>query len=65
MNYSLCFPFLTQDVATYERIHRTVDSALRSSFVPTVTAALHGLSYLLQGALLIQCGRETNVRYYL
>lgn len=50
---------LQPDATVYERILRSLDIALRSSFVPTVTAALHGLSYLLQGGLLIQCGRET------
>lgn len=51
---------LQPDIAVYDRIMRTLDMTLRSSFVPTVTASLHGLIYMLQGCLLAERERDTE-----
>lgn len=54
-----------QEAAIYERILRTVESSLLSSFIPTVNAALHGLSYMLQGCLLALSAKDNSVRIFL
>lgn len=55
---------ILQEAEIYERVRRTVDTALRSSFVPTVSASLHGLLYLLQGGLLTPDVNDSEVGIY-
>lgn len=44
-----------------EKVKRSIDLSLKSSFLPARITALHGMLYLLQSAILANCEETMNV----
>ncbi|XP_043274964.1 huntingtin [Venturia canescens] len=49
------------DIETLEKVKRSIDLSLKSSFLPARITALHGMLYLLQSAILANCEETMNV----